>query len=59
MGFEWAKPVTTELLDLRMSRSFAAKSAANRVMILWFYIILSIHRYVLRAIVGAKDRPFW
>ncbi len=23
MAFEWAKPVTTEILDLRMSRPFA------------------------------------
>ncbi len=31
MSIEWAKPVVTELLVLRMSRPFAAKPAANRV----------------------------
>ncbi len=32
MSFEWA----TELLVIRMSRPFAAKPAANRVMIMGF-----------------------
>ncbi len=32
MSIEWAKPVATELLVIRMSRPFAAQSAANWVM---------------------------
>ncbi len=40
MSFEWAKPVATELLVIRMSRPFATKPAANRVMIKSFYMVL-------------------
>ncbi len=37
MSFEWAKPVATELLVIRMSRPFAAKPAANWVMENYFF----------------------
>ncbi len=37
ISFERAKPVTTELLVIRMSRPFAAKPAANRVMMNRFF----------------------
>ncbi len=40
MSIEWAKPVATELLVIRMSRPFAAKPAANWVMKMCFYIAL-------------------
>ncbi len=36
MGFEWAKPVATELLFISMSRSFAANPVASWVFIKGF-----------------------
>ncbi len=34
--YSWAKPVDTGLLVIRLSRPFAAKSAANWIMKRWF-----------------------
>ncbi len=36
MGFEWAKPVATQLLFISMSRPFTANPAANTVFIKGF-----------------------
>ncbi len=38
--YNWAKPVATGLLVIRLSRPVAAKSAANWVMTRWFYMAL-------------------
>ncbi len=40
VSIEWAKPVATELLVIRMSQPFAAKPAAIWVMKRWFYMAL-------------------
>ncbi len=40
MNINFAKPVASGLLVIRLSRPFAAKSAANRVMKRWFYMAM-------------------
>ncbi len=52
MSIEWAKPVATELLVIRMSRPFAAKSAANWVIKKCFYMALIKCRGTFRPYCG-------
>ncbi len=56
MSFEWAKPVATELLVIRMSKPFAAKPAANWVMKKCFYMALIKYRRAFRPNFG--PRPY-
>ncbi len=55
MSIEWAKPVVTELLIIRISRPFAAKPAANRVMGKCFYMVFIRYRHGL--ILGLISTP--
>ncbi len=53
MSFEWAKHVATGLLVIRLSRPFAAKSAANWVMKREvFYMALANCRHMFRPYFG-------
>ncbi len=52
MSFEWAKPVATEQLVIRLSRPFAAKPAANRAMKMGFNMALGNCRHVFRPYFG-------